>query len=284
MKINKVGLPRKIDDPTRRIIRQKSGFGCIFCGNWIYQYEHIDPEFKTAKKHDPKRICLLCGIHHQKVTSKRINKQQVFEQYKNPITLSRGYVNDYLNLRPKFYVALGRIFFVETAKMLSVDGVDLLTITQPFLDEPMRLNAKFFGTNGELLLEIVENEMIGYTSNWDIEQKGHRTIVRKKKGEIALQINLLPPDVIEIERINMVYGSAEIYTDAKSGRIFIRSKNGATVDLSKAQIIARGLSIVETGIAFDKAMIVGVQKGLELGKMDYRAFIDTGRIQSEPMN
>jgi len=280
--MNKYGLPRKISDPIKRRVRQKSGFGCVFCGTWIYQYEHFNPEYKDAKTHDPKGICLLCGTDHQKVTSGRISKTQVADQYQNPVALSKGYANDYLTLRPKFFVAMGRIFFTQTGKLLSVDGIDLLSIAQPTASEPMKLNAKFFDDNGTLILEIKDNEMLGYTTNWDIEQKGTRTIFRRKKGEIVLQINILPPDVIEIERINMSYGSSRIYTDSNNGRIYIQAKNGGVVDLFKGQIVTEGLSIGETGVSFDKAMIIGVQEGFEFGKMDYRAFIDSGRLQSEP--
>jgi hypothetical protein len=279
---NKHGLSRIIDDPTKRLIRQKSGFGCIFCGNWIYQYEHIDPEFNDATEHDASKICLLCATHHQKVTSGRISKQQVLNQYNHPIALSKGYASDYLELHAKFYVALGRIFFVDTKKILSVDGIELLSIEQPSIGEPMRLNAKFFDSKGNLILEIIKNEMVGFTKNWDIEQKGTRTIVRRKRGDIVLQINILPPDVIEVEILNMVYGSAKVDTNSKTGKIYIHSKNGATVDLFKGQIITEGLTVVDTGISFDKVMMIGVQEGLELGELDYRAFIDSGRIQSLP--
>lgn len=280
--MNKHGLTRKISDPVKRAIRQRSGFGCVFCGIWIYQYEHFNPEFKDTKVHDVDGICLLCGTDHQRVTSGRISKLQVADQYKNPIALSKGYANDYLTLNRKFFVAMGRVFFTDTGKLLSVDGVDLLSIAQPTTSEPMRLNAKFFDDKGILILEIKDNEMFGYTTNWDIEQKGTRTIFRRKKGEIVLQINILPPDVIEIERINMSYGSSRIYTDSNNGRIFIQAKNGGIVDLFKGQIITEGLSIGETGISFDKAMIVGVQEGLEFDKMDYRAFIDHGQMHSKP--
>lgn len=282
MKVNKYGLHRRIDDAIKRLIRQKSGFGCIFCGSWIYQYAHIEPEFANAKVHDPEKICLLCGTHHQKVTLGRLSKKQVFDQYQHPIALSRGFASDYLDLRSRFYVALGRVFFVETGKLLIIDGVDLLSVSQPTPDEPMKLNAKFFDNQGNLLLSVTDNEMIGYTKNWDIEQKGAQTIIRRKRGDIVLQMNIIPPDVIEIERINMVYGSAEIYTDAKTGRICIRSKNGAVVDLFKGQIITEGLTIMDMGVTFDKANMVGVHEGLEFDKMDYRDFIDNGSVHSEP--
>jgi hypothetical protein len=280
--MNKYGLSRKIREPIKREVRQRSGFGCVFCGIWIYQYEHFNPEYKDAKTHNADGICLLCGTDHQKVTSGIISKGQVANQYKNPIALSKGYANDYLNLNSKFFVAIGRVLFTETGNLLSVDGVNLLSITQSTASEPMKLNAKFFDDKNNLILEIKNNEMLGYTTNWDIEQKGTHTIFRRKKGEIVLQINIIPPDVIEIERINMMYKSAKIYTDSNNGRIFIQSKNGGLVDLFKGQIITEGLCINESEVSFNKGFFIGVQEGLELGKIDYRAFIDNGEIHSAP--
>jgi hypothetical protein len=281
MSVNRYGLSRDINESIKRIIRQKSGFGCIFCGSWIYEYEHIDPEYKDAKTHDPEKICLLCPRHHKKVTSGRISKLQVFDHYNHPHALSRGYANDYIELRSKFYVAAGRIFFTKPTNMLQVDDVDLLKITQPTESEPMKLSGKFFDNRGDLLLEIKENEMMGYTNNWDIEQEGSRTFIRRKRGEIVLQLNMVPPDVIEIERMHMVYGSSEIYTNAITGEIYIKAKNGASINFPNGQIITEGLEITETGITIKPGNLIVGGGDIIIKKLDYRAFIDNGVIRSE---
>ena len=51
--MNKHGLSRTIDSGTKLAIRQRCGFGCIFCGLGIIQYHHFMPEFKDAITHDP---------------------------------------------------------------------------------------------------------------------------------------------------------------------------------------------------------------------------------------
>jgi hypothetical protein len=281
---NKYGLSRTIPSPIKRKVRQNSGFGCIFCGIWIYQYEHFNPDFKDAVIHDPRGICLLCGTDHQMVTSKLITKKQVKDQYHKPKALSKGYANVFLRLDTRFYVSLGRIFFTETGKLLEIEGKPLLSISQPTKKNPLQLNAKFYDDRSRLILEIKNNELRGFTTNWDIEQIGTRTTIRKAKGEIVLQINIIPPDVVEVEKINMSYGKSKIFTDSATGKIFIQSENGAIIDLSKGQIITEGLSIDEKGIRLDKALLIGVQEGLELGKMDFRNFIDNGQIRSEPLS
>jgi len=281
---NKYGLSRTIPEPVKRKVRQNSGFGCIFCGIWIYQYEHFNPDFKDAATHNPTRICLLCGTDHQIVTSKLITKKQVEDQYKKPIALSRGYANAFLRLNTRFYVALGRIFFTETGELLKVEGKPLLSISQPTKDEPLKLNAKFYDDKSNLILEIKNNELRGFTSSWDIEQTGTRTTIRRNQREIVLQINIIPPDVIEIERINMRYGSSKIFTNSETGRIYIQSKNGAIIDLFKSQIITKGLNIGDEGIQLDGTSMIGVQEGLEFDKMDYRDFIDKKQLHSKAKN
>lgn len=278
MNNNKYGLSRTIDENTKRIIRQRSGFGCIFCGNAIYTYEHIDPEFSEAKKHDPEKICLLCPIHQQKSSQRRLSKQQILEHYQHPIAHSRGYVNDYLELRSRIYVALGRIFLTETNSVLKINDQEILRFSQPRDDEPMKLSAKFFDSKSNLLLEIRENEILGFTKNWDIEQKGPRTIIRRKRGDIALQLRVELPDILEVEKIHMFYQGAEILSNSLTGQIFIRTSSGSTIDFPKGQIITKGLYLTKDSMSFDSVIMIGAQEGLGLAKMNYRDFIDTGRI------
>ena len=59
--MNRFGLGRDIPGTTKRIVRQRCGFGCVVCGAAFYQYEHVDPAFADARVHDPEKICLLCG-------------------------------------------------------------------------------------------------------------------------------------------------------------------------------------------------------------------------------
>lgn len=282
MVVNKYGLSRLIPEDVKRAVRKSCGFGCIFCGNWLYQYEHIDPQFKDARTHDPAKICLLCLDHHGKVTAGRIGKQEVSDQYKHPIALSRGYANDYLDFKSKLHVVMGRIFFHEPASIISVDGVDLISMKSDIARGKLLLTAKFYDKSEKLTSEIIDNEIFVYSDNWDIQQIGTRTIIRRGRGDIALQLNIIPPDIIEVERIHMLYGSAEISLNAETGAIFIRTRGGVVMDLPNAQIITQRLSINEDKCTFDKALVMAASADMPMNKMDYRAFIDTGSIHSLP--
>jgi len=43
MNKNKFGLSRTIPEAIKSQIRRDDGYGCVVCGNALYQYEHIDP-------------------------------------------------------------------------------------------------------------------------------------------------------------------------------------------------------------------------------------------------
>lgn len=50
LRVNKYGLKDTISSLVKREVRQRCGFGCVNCGNAVYQYEHLDPTFAEAKE------------------------------------------------------------------------------------------------------------------------------------------------------------------------------------------------------------------------------------------
>lgn len=68
--------------------------------------------------------------------------------------MARGYANEYLELEKNFNVALGRILFIDTRNILTVDGTTLLSITKPTKKEPMKLNAKFFDDDNNISIKF----------------------------------------------------------------------------------------------------------------------------------
>lgn len=96
--INKYGLSRHIDENIARTIRKACGYGCVRCGMALYEYEHIDPEFAEAHKHNPERMALLCGSCHNAVTRKTLSKLAVKKARLEPWCLKNGYAHDFLEL------------------------------------------------------------------------------------------------------------------------------------------------------------------------------------------
>jgi HNH endonuclease len=48
----------------KRAVRQRCGFGCVICGNPIYEYEHMVP-YAQVREHTLDNITLLCDGHHR---------------------------------------------------------------------------------------------------------------------------------------------------------------------------------------------------------------------------
>lgn len=284
--LNSHGLSRTISDPIARLIRQKSGFGCIFCGLWIYQYEHILPEFKDATRHNPEYICLLCANHHQKVTQNRISKNQVVEQYKHPIAFQKGYANDFLELDTRLGIVIGRIFIPEPVEdILVINENPIISYKQPSADEPMKISAKFYDSNGVMVMEIIENEQRGNIKNWDIEQSGNTTIIRRKHRDVVLQFSISSKNIFKIEKINLNYQDTTITGDSLSGRFIIKAgKNGSTIDFNSAQVITGAIKISGNRIEIKPNPVIGgtqfIGGGVEMKEMDYQSFMDNGRINS----
>ena len=68
IKTNQHGLKRQIPPDVAFQVRSECGFGCVVCGNAVYEYEHIDPPFAEAKQHEAARIALVCGGCHSPKT------------------------------------------------------------------------------------------------------------------------------------------------------------------------------------------------------------------------
>ena len=91
-RINKHGLKRSdLGMALKRSIRQRSGFGCVVCGNAIGEYEHVDPEFADAKEHDVNGMTFLCIQCHGKVTKGHLSKETVKNWMSQPAALRTGF-------------------------------------------------------------------------------------------------------------------------------------------------------------------------------------------------
>lgn len=207
MDINKHGLSRNIPDPTKRKVRQRCGFGCINCGNAIYQYEHLDPEFADALKHDPDCIVLLCGACHDRVTRGLLSKETVKEKATKPKCKERGFSFgpfDIGNDPPE--IVLGTIVARNAQTLIRICGNDVFAVRPPENNGgPFKLDARFFDADDRPILDIVENEWRSSSDNWDVEISGARIAIRKALGKLALVLRAEPPRRLVIEQMDMVH-------------------------------------------------------------------------------
>ncbi|MDV6344749.1 hypothetical protein [Nitrosomonas sp. Is37] len=205
---NRHGLSRYIPADVRRVVRQRSKFGCVICRRGFYQYEHIDPPFEDAKAHDPDRICCLCGSCHDSVTRGHLSKAKVNAAYRAIQTKPPEEVSppvgplDFHDGSAELMIG-GLLYSPAVQTVLRYHGVDLIRVIPGRQGEPGRISAVFTDEDGRQVLQLVENEWVGVLENWDIEVVGQRITVRRRHGEVALQLRLDPPSRIVVERIDM---------------------------------------------------------------------------------
>jgi hypothetical protein len=220
--VNKYGLSRddlKPDDALK--IRQDCGFGCIICGCALFVYHHIDPEFQDAKVHDPEKMGLLCGTHHDAAHKHHLSPETVKKARLHPFCKKEGYTGHKFDIgSEKLLITLGGTKFINPKCVLRILGDELLTIRGP--EEAggrFRLTGTFYNRHGDLMFRIVDNEWRAPTENWDIDIEGPTTTIRLARRHIALVLRTDPPRGLHIERLDMYHRGIRVYADKRGVRI-----------------------------------------------------------------
>ncbi len=200
---NRFGLSRNIPEEVKRQVRKRCGFGCVICGSFIFEYEHIKPEFHEAKSHDPDKITLLCPTCHSKVTKGLLSKKEVEEHNKNPFCKSANASETFLeNAKNMHEIIFAGTTIKNCPKPIVVKDLPLIKIDKNE-EGIFLLSANFFNSKGIKSLEIVENEWIINSNNWDFECKGNQMTIRDEKGLISLKLEINPPDTLIVKKVNM---------------------------------------------------------------------------------
>ncbi len=213
---NKYGLSRTIPPSIKQIVRRNAGFGCVICGASIIQYEHVDPEFKDAKKHDPNCITLLCPSCHTKITTKFWPKDVVKNAMHSPECKKLGFTRDSFNFGLSTpTIILGGLTIPNCERPLKILNNDIIVLKSPTISgEPFLLSAWFYNKIGNELFNIIDNEWIAFANNWDIIHSGGSIIIESRPNEVALKLRVILPNTIYFEKIEMFFKGFRILGDA----------------------------------------------------------------------
>lgn len=205
MRVNKYKLTDVIPEPIKREVRQRCGFGCVNCGNAVYQYEHLDPTFAEAKEHNPDCIVLLCGGCHDRVSRRILSKETIKFRSINPVCKQKGFSFGPFDLGlVEPIIKIGTLTCRNVESLIQIDGESIFSIKKPeCAGAPFRINAQLTDRDGVEILKIEDNEWITSTSNWDVEIVGPRITIRKNLGDITLIIRTEAPHSLIIERLEM---------------------------------------------------------------------------------
>jgi hypothetical protein len=220
VKANRFGLSRDIPSSIKRAVRQACGYGCVVCGSAIVEYEHVDPPFADARTHDAERITLLCPTCHGMVTRGFMSKQTVTDHLAAPACLARGYSNALFDLRRETAEIIIGSNVIRAPSPIAVKGKPLLTFhPAESAGAPIQLTGNFYNSRGELSVMIRENEWQALSTNWDAEAKGGVIVIRDDVAHISLQLRAVPPKVLVVERLDMLFNRCRIRTDGDALRI-----------------------------------------------------------------
>ncbi len=229
---NKYDLSRSIPSEVKRTIRQQCGFGCVICGSGIIQYEHVDPEFHEAKKHDPTKMALLCPQCHAKVTTRFWSKEKVLGAMKSPKSKSQGFSKEVFDIGHGHpLLQFGGASLRNCPVPIQVGGQPLFKIEGPEEEgAPFRLSGFFCDSTGKVTLKIIENEWLASSNNWDVEVGGGAITIREGKGNIHLRLLADPPDRLIVDKLNMTLNGRTF--EANGNFLRLRSVGGGVMEFT----------------------------------------------------
>lgn len=240
--INEHGLSRDIPDPIKRVVRQRCGFGCVFCGKGIIQYDHFNPEYADAREHSADGITLLCGSCHDEKNHGLLSNDQVAVKNADPYCGQYGAPFGQFHLTgAQPIVMLGNNEFRECKVILEVAGERVLWFSRSEgRADGFCLNARIRNEQGEIVLEIIQNEWRIGADLWDVDTSGNGIVIRSRLRSFALILRFLPPETVKIERADILH---------KGTRVRI-TKDGRIVDANNNSFSGCAVTGCYTGIRF----------------------------------
>lgn len=205
---NRYGLTDYKNPEVKREIRRRSKFGCVVCRTATSQYEHIEPEFKDAKEHDPEKMCLLCGRCHDKVNRGIFSKDFIWKkyeevQYRNDIDPAKD-IFDLHTEQAELLVAGNEDTFAPGITF-SVYGNPVFQ-ANPTESESGEIFADFTDENGRALFRIIGNQWVAFDDAWDVDITGNTFSVYSSEDLKVLQLKADPPGKIVVEHVDMRIG------------------------------------------------------------------------------
>lgn len=207
-----------IPEAIKREVRQRCGFGCVICGLPLYEYEHM-LEWANVKRHKADEITLLCREHHGQKTSGLLPVKDVINADKNPHNLKEGVSKSLLlnysgNTDISFKFGKSILPYPdlpEGAMVIPIVIDDIPIISFTIKSGNLFINFLAFDETNELIFQIVENEVVYSTEQWDIEWISNRLTIRENKGAILLRLEFNPPNNITILNARILCNGVEVH-------------------------------------------------------------------------
>ena len=186
---------RHIPADVKRQVRQRCGFGCIFCGSPLFTYDHLR-DFAVVKEHDPENLNLLCPNHHAAKTADRLSVDTVKARAAKPINLSSdrshsGMPLDIFGSTVAFDIGTN-VF--ESDASGSAGGFTAIEVTsRPMISASWEqgwivLNMVLTDEAGTPVIVVDQGELRTSTSIWDFELVGKTLTVRAGHRQVTTRL------------------------------------------------------------------------------------------------
>jgi hypothetical protein len=225
MTANRYGLSRPIPPDVRRQVRRNSKQGCVLCRQLVCDYHHFAPAFVDAREHDPDGICLLCTAHHGEVTRGRLLNPQVaaaYERIRNDDTVRPPYHQALITGTLKLELGDATFDYMPNgACVLRYDDEEVITVIyrsdEVFGGAYPSISGTIRNANAEPVLVLEDNTIVLSTYELDATMVGPRLTLRDRRSAIVLELTLLPPNGLRIDRLTMRHREIELNFDRTFG-------------------------------------------------------------------
>jgi hypothetical protein len=175
---------------VERQLRREAGYGCCACGLPIYEYHHIVP-YHEDDPYPPTEMMLLCPIHHDQATKGALPESEQWELKRHPHNITHGLAGGQLTVnQPYCAVAIGQSLMVGDMAFVVANGEPLLSLSSAQDNGQLELAVTLYDESDALLALIDRNEWVtGDPFPWDIESDFQYLRIRRKLGDISLEID-----------------------------------------------------------------------------------------------
>jgi trigger factor len=205
-----------IPPEIKREVRRRCGFGCVLCGMPLYEYEHM-LEWSQVQRHVADELTLLCRLHHGEKTNGLLPLEVVAaansNQYNIRAGVSRRHFLHYSGQAVKLRVADSCFEYTNLPNgafvaPLVIDGLPIVGFRVE--EDELLLNFIAFNEINRPIIQIVDNELVYDTSQWDIEWIAQTLTVREGRGRILLKLIFSPPSEIVIAKGRILCNGIEL--------------------------------------------------------------------------
>lgn len=262
---NKHQLSRYIPGNIKQLVRKRCGYGCVVCGNGIYQYEHFSPPFAEAKSHDANGITLLCGTCHDRKTRGQYSIEKIAEANSAPKCKIQGFTSFSLDVGSDTPdVILGTNRFVNSKTVIRVLNHDIFSFCKSEHGVCL-INFNFYNSNGDEVCKIIENELISNAEKFDIQCVGNAITFKDENSNTILLIKYIPRQSLQIETLKMNCGGFIVNIDTNSATFEYGNR--------KADFVNSVFSDCDIGVNAQLANVqygVGCKGGTYIGRLELK--------------